>query len=171
MKDHLISVIRLGGLMALGLTVGLVLVACAGEPGPAGPQGPQGPAGIQGPQGPAGEPGVGLNEEQVATLEQAATLGELISFPLEEQRRGCPSCHVLVDPETGQFTLAYEAHERAEVRGEEHPELAPDGTSLAPNEEVNVRTCLLCHAQDLGIGRERGWSLHWLCEISSILHT
>lgn len=156
MKDHMILGIQLRNLKALGLIIALALVACAGEQGPAGPQGPQGPVGIQGPQGPAGEPGEGLNEEQVAVLEQAATLNELISFPLEEQRRGCPSCHVLVDPETGQFTLPYEAHERAEVRGEEHPELAPDGTSLAPNEEVNVRTCLLCHASGSGDREGKG---------------
>ena len=53
---------------------------------------------------------------------------------------------MLVDGETGAYTLPFEAHERAEARGEEPPDVAPDGTSLAPTEEVNLKTCLLCHA-------------------------
>lgn len=126
---------------------GLVLAACAGAAGPAGPQGPQGPAGPQGAEGPAG---AGLTEEQTTALETAGNLAA-IQFPaLDEARRGCPACHALVDPETGQFTLPYEAKERAEARGKEHPEVAPDGTSLAPTEEVNVTTCLQCHAAGTG---------------------
>ncbi len=150
-------------LLIMSLT--LAMAACAGEQGDEGPPGPQGSAGPQGPQGPPGidgvdgqegSPGAELTEEQVAALEQAATLGDLVAFPLEEQRRGCPSCHVLVDPETGQFTLPFEAHERADIRGGEHPEIAPDGTSLAPNEEVNVTTCLLCHASGTGDRENQG---------------
>jgi len=57
---------------------------------------------------------------------------------------------VLVDPETGQFTLAYEAHERAEARGRQHPAIAFDGTSLEATDEVNVTTCLQCHASGTG---------------------
>lgn len=132
----------------------------AGPEGPAGPQGPEGPAGPEGPQGPPGEEGpagTGLSEEQSASLEQAAALADAIPYPfLEEQRRGCPACHVLVDPETGQFTLPFEAHERAEARGAEHPEVAPDGTSLAITEEANVRTCLLCHAVGTGAREHQG---------------
>jgi hypothetical protein len=91
-----------------------------------------------------------LTEEQVAAIAIAENLGG-IQFPgLDEVRRGCPACHVLVDEETGQYTLPYEAHERAEARGEEHPETAPDGTSLAATEEVNVTTCLQCHAAGTG---------------------
>lgn len=129
----------------------LLFVACAGPTAPvAGPQGPQGPPGEQGPQGEPGPPGLGLTEEQAAALETAANLAG-ISFPgVEEVRRGCPACHVLVDQETGGYTLPFEAHERAEARGGEHPDTAPDGTSLAPTEEVNVTTCLLCHAAGTG---------------------
>lgn len=142
----------------------LALAACAGEegsqgpPGPAGPEGPQGPEGPPGPAGPEGPPGMdaALSEEQLAILDQAATLGGVVSFPLEEQRRGCPACHVLVDEETGAYTLPFEAHERAEVRGGEHPEEAPDGTSLAVTEEVRVTTCLQCHASGTGDREGRG---------------
>lgn len=125
----------------------LILTACASSEGPEGPQGPQGPAG---PQGAQGSPGTELTEEQLAALETAGNLAG-IQFPgLDEVRRGCPACHVLVDSETGQYTLPYEAHERAEARGEEHPEVAPDGTSLAVTEEVRVTTCLQCHAAGTG---------------------
>jgi hypothetical protein len=63
---------------------------------------------------------------------------------------------VLVDPETGGYTLPFEAHERAEARGNEHPEVAPDGTSLASTEEVRVTTCLLCHAPGTGAREGKG---------------
>lgn len=129
---------------------GLVLSACAGAEGPEGPQGPQGPAGPAGAQGPPGSPGAELSEDQVAALDTAVNLAG-IQFPgLDEVRRGCPACHVLEDEETGAYTLPFEAHERAEARGEEHPEVAPDGTSLAPTEEVKVTTCLQCHAAGSG---------------------
>jgi len=152
-------------LILLIFTVALILASCAGDQGEEGPAGPQGPTGAQGPQGPEGPagadgadgaPGTELTEEQEVALEQAATLGGLVVFPLEEQPRGCPACHVLVDEETGAFTLAFEAHERAEVRGGQHPEIAPDGTSLAVTEEVNVRTCLLCHAAGTGDRQDQG---------------
>jgi cytochrome c553/nitrate reductase cytochrome c-type subunit len=138
-KDFfLISLIILGGLL---------LASCAGSPGLAGPMGPQGPPGPQGPEGP---PGAGLTEEQTIALETAGNLAA-VQFPaLDEVRRGCPACHVLVDPETGMYTLAFEAHERAEARGNKHPEVAPDGTSLEPTEEVNVTTCLQCHSPGTG---------------------
>jgi mono/diheme cytochrome c family protein len=48
----------------------------------------------------------------------------------------------------GAFTLAWEAYVANLEAEEEHPEEAPDGTSLAPTEEVNVTTCLACHAPD-----------------------
>ena len=152
--------------LAAAVMLGLLASACAPQAGPAGPQGPEGPAGSPGPQGsegaagspgpegPEGQAGAGLTEEQSQALEGAAAFVGAVPFPaLEEQHRGCPSCHVLVDPEAGNYTLPFEAHERSEARGEEHPEVAPDGTSLAPTEEVNVTTCLLCHAPGKG-GRE-----------------
>src|SRR4030042_2965342 len=83
---------------------GLLLAACAGTAGPAGPQGPQGPAGPQGLEGPAG---TSLTITQTQALDTAANLAA-IQFPvLDEVRRGCPACHVLVDAETGKYTLAY----------------------------------------------------------------
>ena len=98
-----------------------------------------------------------MTEEQAKTLEAAGPLVGAIPFPaLEEQRRGCPACHVLVNPETGQYTLAYEAHERAEARGNDHPEVAPDGTSLAATEMVSVTTCLQCHAPGTGAREGKG---------------
>ncbi len=133
------------GLVAFLLAGFLLVSACQGAAGQQGSTGPQGP------QGPAGPAGAGLTEEQAKTLEAAGALAEFVPFPaLEEVRRGCPACHVLVDKETGKYTLAYEAHERAEVRGAHHPEVAPDGTSLADREEVNVTTCLQCHAAGTG---------------------
>lgn len=142
-------------LIIIGTTAfaALVLAACAGSTGPTGPQGPAGPSG---PAGPAGPAGTALTEDQTKALDTAANLAA-IQFPaLDEVRRGCPACHVLVDPATGGYTLPFEAHERAEARGEEHPEVAPDGTSLAVTEEVNVRTCLLCHAAGTGDRKGRG---------------
>ena len=128
----------------------LLIAACAGSEGAEGPQGPQGPAGPAGAQGPDGSSGTELTEDQLAALENAGNLSG-IQFPgLDEVRRGCPACHVLVDEETGGYTLPFEAHERAEARGEEHPETAPDGTSLAATEEVKVTTCLQCHAAGTG---------------------
>ncbi len=128
----------------------LLFAACSGSEGAEGPQGPQGPAGPAGAQGPEGSSGTELTEDQLAALETAGGLAG-IQFPgIDEVRRGCPACHELVDEETGGYTLPFEAHERAEARGEEHPETAPDGTSLAATEEVNVTTCLQCHAAGTG---------------------
>lgn len=176
-------------LAVLAVAVILVLLAsaCAPQAGPAGPQGPAGPPGPQGPAGPAGPPGpqgpegpqgpagpagsgeAGLTEEQAEGLESAIALAGAVPFPaVEEQRRGCPACHVLVNEETGQYTLPYEAHERAEARGEEHPDLAPDGTSLAPTEEVNVTTCLLCHAP--GTGNREGMGVVAPLALRDIVH-
>lgn len=135
---------------ALVVLAALALAACAGAEGSEGPQGPQGPAGPAGAQGSEGAPGTELTEDQTAALETAGILAG-IQFPgLDEVLRGCPACHVLVDEETGGYTLPFEAHERAEARGEEHPEVAPDGTSLAATEEVSVTTCLQCHAAGTG---------------------
>jgi mono/diheme cytochrome c family protein len=180
MKNGMRRRIRFTLMLVLILSSTLILGACAGEDGPAGPEGPQGPAGPQGPQGPEGAdgaegpagadapPGAGLTEEQTATLEQAAGLGGLVSWPLEEQSRGCPACHALVDEETGGYTLPFEAHERAEVRGEEHPEIAPDGTSLAVTEEVRVTTCLQCHAA--GTGDREGMGVIAPLSLRDIVH-
>lgn len=134
------------------LLVGLLLVsACQGAPGPQGATGPPGPAGSAGPPGP------GLTDEQAKTLEQAEAFLGFVPFPaLEQVNRGCPACHVLVDPATGKYTLPYEAHERVEARGREHPSVAPDGTSLAVTEEANVTTCLQCHAAGTGARAGKG---------------
>lgn len=159
-------VLLLGGALVL---LALVLAACAGAEGPQGPAGPAGPAGPQGPEGPPGPPGEGLTEEQATALEAAGALAQSVPFPaLESVPRGCPACHVLVDEETGQYTLPYEAHERAEARGEEHPEVAPDGTSLEPTEDVNVTTCLTCHAA--GTGAREGMGAVATLSLRDIVH-
>jgi thiosulfate dehydrogenase len=125
----------------------LFVAACAGG---AGPQGPEGAQGLAGPPGPAGPPGTGLTVTQTLTLDSVANL-TAIQFPvLDEVRRGCPACHVLVDKEKGNYTLAFEAHERAEARGEEHPDVAPDGTSILPTDDVSIKVCLQCHAPGTG---------------------
>jgi thiosulfate dehydrogenase len=109
-----------------------------------------------------------LTEEQTAALETAGNLAA-IQFPsLDEARRGCPACHALANQETGQFTLPYEAHERAEARGNKHPEAAPDGTSLAVTEEVNVTTCLQCHAA--GVGDRAGKGVVAPLSLRDIVH-
>jgi len=62
-----------------------------------------------------------------------------------EVRRGCPACHRLVEPDTGKYTLGFEARERAEARGKRHPNKAPDGTAIGPTDEPSVSVCLTCH--------------------------
>lgn len=93
-------------------------------------------------------------------------LAEKVAYPIEakiESRRGCPSCHV------GNYTLQAEAHERAEARGQEHPDIAPDGTSLAVDADpVNVSTCLSCHAP--GTGDREGKGLMAPLSLRDIVH-
>jgi thiosulfate dehydrogenase len=122
-------------------------------PGPEGPVGPQGPTGPQGEAGPAGQD---IDVDDLTDLIQT-TLEDELSERLQydivsniERRRGCDSCHVLVDPETGKYTLSYEAHERAEVRRgtDTHPDTAPDGTDISLTSDAGLETCLLCHAAD-----------------------
>ncbi len=120
--------------------------------GPEGPEGPPGPAGPQGLQGPQGEPGEGIDETELATQIEDQ-ISERLAFNItasKEPLRGCPSCHVLVDPNSGRYTLSYEAHERTEARrGEDtHPNIAPDGTDITVTSEAGLETCLLCHASD-----------------------
>lgn len=122
-------------------------------PGPEGPAGPQGPAGAQGEAGPAGED---IDTGDLAELIQTTLedeLSERLQLNIESdipRLRGCTSCHVLVDPETGKYTLSYEAHERAEARRgtDTHPNTAPDGTDISLTSEAGLETCLLCHASD-----------------------
>ena len=143
----------------------LFVAACAGAAGPQGPQGPQGPAG---PAGSEGTGGTGLTVTQTQALDTAANLAA-IQFPvLDEVRRGCPACHVLVDPETGRYTLPFEAHERAEVRGGEHPTVAPDGTPIGPTDDVKVTVCLQCHAA--GTGARAGMGVVAPLSLRDIVH-
>ena len=71
--------------------------------------------------------------------------------------RGCPACHRLVEPDTGKYTLGFEAHERADARGERHPNKAPDGPAIGPTDEPSVSVCLTCHGpsavERLGVDR------------------
>lgn len=90
--------------------------------------------------------GPGLTEEQQAALDTATRLSG-ISFPFTEKAaRGCPACHVLANEETGAYTLSFEAHERTEARGYDHPNRSHSGTSIKPTDDVNVTVCLECHA-------------------------
>lgn len=139
-------------LIGLLVFVAVILAACAGAQGQQGPAGPAGPQGPEGPQGPAGP---GLTDEQATAVAVAGNLG-FISPPGEEVRRGCPACHVVIDPATGKYSLPFEAHERAEARGEKHPETAPDGTSIKATDDVNVTVCLQCHAAGTGDRSDRG---------------
>jgi mono/diheme cytochrome c family protein len=83
----------------------------------------------------------------VAQTEEAVVEEEEEPF---QPRRGCATCHALRDAETGKYTLAYEAHERAEARGLRHPDVALDGTSMARTDEVALETCMGCHAAGAG---------------------
>ncbi|MGE5223075.1 MAG: hypothetical protein ACM3PY_11600 [Omnitrophica WOR_2 bacterium] len=132
-KILLILVLLLGGAL---------LAACGGNQKVA--------AGQAASETPAAAPASGLTADQAKTLEQAAALAQVISPKLDQQRRGCPACHVVTDKATGKYSLAYEAEERAKARGKDHPTKAPDGTSLAPTQDVNVTTCLECHAAGTG---------------------
>lgn len=53
-------------------------------------------------------------------------------------RRGCMACHTQFAPD-GRYSLAYEAIERMEAQGKEHPTL-PDGF------KTTYATCMTCHA-------------------------
>ncbi|MFQ6134480.1 MAG: c-type cytochrome [Nitrososphaerales archaeon] len=127
-----------------------------------GPEGPPGPRGQAGPPGPAGAPGETPSPDEIRSIANETieeVLSERLAFPIEraiEPRRGCPACHVLIDPETGKYTLAYEAHERTEARGRHHPSVAPDGTPIGPTDDPNVKTCLLCHAAGTGAREDKG---------------
>jgi thiosulfate dehydrogenase len=127
-----------------------------GKEGPQGPQGIQGVPGEAGAQGATGAEGPGVTSDEVAeVVEELLTeqLAESLQLPIEAYiapKRGCTSCHVLINPETGQYTLSYEAHERSEARhGEDmHPNIAPDGTDITATSTAGIDTCLQCHASD-----------------------
>jgi hypothetical protein len=76
--------------------------------------------------------------------------------PPFEVKRGCPACHSLIEPDTGKYTLGFEAHERAEARGKTHPDVALDGTAMGLTDEPNVATCLTCHAPGTGEREGKG---------------
>jgi len=129
-----------------------------GSQGPAGPEGPQGAQGEPGQVGPAG-PAANLDAIQ-AYINEALDeeLSEKLQIPIEavlEPRRGCTSCHVLIDPESGKYTLAYEAHERVEARRgtDSHPNTALDGTDISATSDAGLETCLQCHAPNPETGR------------------
>jgi hypothetical protein len=103
-------------------------------------------------------------------LKALDTAGKLssIQIPLDKVRRGCPACHTLIDKQTGKYTLAFEASERAEARGGKHPDKAPDGTSLAPTVDVNVTVCMQCHAS--GKGKREGKGVVAPLSLRDIVH-
>lgn len=94
-------------------------------------------------------PSEGVAASGDITWQAAATAGA--------PRRGCLACHTLADKETGKYTLAYEAHERAKIDyGLEHPSIAPDGTSIKPTDQTGVEVCLQCHRPGQGENQGRG---------------
>jgi hypothetical protein len=121
----------------------------AGAPGEPGPAGATGPAGPQGPAGPPGSALAGESQDEIARIANQtlmAILDQELAFPIQssiEPSRGCPACHTLVNSETGQYTLAYEAHERTSARGGTHP-------AFQPTDDPNVTECLPCHASGTG---------------------
>lgn len=137
------------------LGYGILVPGSAGPEGPAGPQGVQGETGLQGPAGEDAD-----IDEVTSIVEEAIDeeLSERLQIPIEayiEPVRGCTSCHVLVDEETGKYTLSYEAHERVEARRgtDSHPSTALDGTDISPTSDAGLETCLQCHAPDPDTGR------------------
>ena len=122
---------------------------------------------------------LGLAIALVGTASRAGLV--MAQEPAEQPRRGCPACHLLeAEPPPlppflpeGAFTLAWEAHAATIARwGEDpehqHPNEAPDGTSLAPIEKVNVTTCLLCHRP--GTGRREGKGVAAPLALRDIVH-
>lgn len=64
----------------------------------------------------------------------------------EPPRRGCLACHVVVDKNTGKYSLGYEAEERAKADyNAEHPGVAPSGAKVDPMVNASVASCLECH--------------------------
>jgi hypothetical protein len=109
-----------------------------------------------------------MTKELSSTIATAQRLG-MVSFPYSDKvRRGCPACHVLVDPAVGKYTLSYEAEERAKARGLEHPSVAPDGTKMGPTDDVNVTVCLQCHAS--GTGAQAGKGVSAPISLRDIVH-
>lgn len=90
---------------------------------------------------------VDLSDEQLQKLETAYNLASNVPYPeLDEVRRGCPSCHILIDQNSGKYTLAYEAY----AATKNHPEV------FQPTDEVNVTTCLGCHSPGTGDRENKG---------------
>ena len=145
MDSKNIGVIAIIAIIISAAAIGLTLTT-TGSQGPAGPAGPQG---IQGPSSASGE---AMNETRIIELIDGKIAGQ--AYVEVELHRGCGigegACHELRDPETGKYTLSYEA--QAGTDGS-HPTIAPDGTSMEVAEEVGPRTCLLCHASDPNTGR------------------
>ena len=147
------------------LLVALLLAACtgpagaqgsAGAPGPAGPAGAAGSQGPAGAQGPAGPAGAGLDITQTTAISKAAALAASIPITYATMNRGCPACHALVDKNVGNYTLSWEASERTKAAGGQHPDKAPDGTSMKPTDDVSVTVCLQCHAPGTGARKGMG---------------
>jgi hypothetical protein len=93
---------------------------------------------------------------QPTPADEAEEEGEEAEEPPFEVKRGCPACHRLIEPDTGKYTLGFEAHERAEARGKTHPDVAPAGTAMGLTDNPNVAVCLTCHAPGAGEREGKG---------------
>lgn len=83
-------------------------------------------------------------------------------------RRGCLSCHVLVNPDDGRYTLAYEGKVRAEAAGGTHPTMSPSGVSIKPTDQTGIEPCLECHAP--GTGARAGMGVIAPLALRDIVH-
>jgi mono/diheme cytochrome c family protein len=83
-------------------------------------------------------------------ISKAVALAATIPITYANVPRGCPACHVLRNPQTGGYTLAFEAINAAKAAGADHPTTAPDGTSMKATDAVSVTTCFECHAPGTG---------------------
>ncbi|MHB0987998.1 MAG: hypothetical protein ACYC3P_04935, partial [Bellilinea sp.] len=64
--------------------------------------------------------------------------------------------------------LPFEAVERVEARGREHPEVSLDGTPIGPKDDVRVTVCLQCHAA--GSGDRAGMGVIAPLSLRDIVH-
>ncbi len=101
-------------------------------------------------------------------LSKAAALAASIPITYATINRGCPACHALVDKSTGSYTLAWEAANATKALGGQHPDKAPDGTSMLPTDDVNVTVCLQCHAP--GTGARAGMGNSAPIDLADIVH-
>lgn len=134
----------------IAIAIAVIAIAIAYMvPGPAGPTGAAGPAGIAGATGPTGPAGATGPAGTVDPAAINAAIAAKLMTPKETTPRGCTACHVVIDPTTGGYTLAFEAQAATNFN---HTKAASDGTSIDPTtaegQAAGLSTCLTCHASN-----------------------